>query len=108
VPYIPKHKRKFPTDHLGNKIEVGDQYFYGAPPTVGIVVKVLQTAIVIFDVDVLPLDEMKRFMAELPENTFESLYDKYLPEKTRRYPTQGIMKCKSPDKGICLNKNILL
>ena len=57
--------RKRPVvDHFGNLIEVGDRYFYGAPPTTGVVSMV----------------------------------------KVSTIELECGMKCKSPDKGICLDK----
>lgn len=60
-------------DHFGNLIEVGDRYFYGAPPTHGTVISIKLRTIVI----------------EVGAGW---------------NGTNQIMKCKSPDKGICLDK----
>ena len=61
-------------DFLGNEIEVHDVYLYGSPITIGRVIKIRQKSIMI-----------------------ETGYDKW----TRG---NGTMNCKSPDKGVCLNK----
>lgn len=42
-----KRKPAFPVDHFGNKIAVGDRYFYGNPPTAGIVIQVKKSSIVL-------------------------------------------------------------
>lgn len=62
-------------DHFGNEIEVGDRYFYGSPPTHGIVIKIRQMSIVI-----------------------ETGGSRWEPN------VNHTMNCKSPDKGVCLDR----
>ncbi len=59
-------------DHFGNDIEVGDRYFYGSPPTHGVVLKLRTSSIMI--------------------------------EVGSRLGVSSTMDCKSPRKGICIDK----
>lgn len=68
-------RKKEPRDYLNNLIEVGDQYFYGAPPTLGTVVAIKGSTIIIES----------------------GIYG------DRDNPPQQ-MKCKSPEKGLCIDK----
>lgn len=61
-------------DFFGHEIEVGDRYFYGSPPTAGIVILVLRRRIVI----------------DRGANPFTGVNE--------------TMNCKSPEKGICIDK----
>lgn len=66
-------------DYFDNLIEVGDAYFYGAPPTAGRVVKINRTSIIL---EVPAFHEGEEMQVEPPV----------------------LMKCKSPEKGVCLDK----
>ena len=70
-------------DYFGNLIEVGDAYFYGSPPTAGIVTKINKTTIEI----------------SYPTKRWSSVLDSWI-----EVDTQDTMKCKSPRKGVCLDK----
>jgi hypothetical protein len=61
-------------DFFGHPIEVGDRYFYGSPPTFGRVIVVRVTSIML--------------------ETGADKWDK----------TSTTMNCKSPEKGVCLDK----
>ena len=63
-------------DYLGNLIEVGDAYFYGHPTEIGRVVAVKKTTIVI---------DLTAFGG-------------------KGYGNSSTMNCKSPERGLCLNK----
>ena len=67
-------KRRPVVDFNDNLIEVGDRYFYGSPPTNGVVIQIKHTSIVI-------------------------------ETEVHIYNSDGsTMNCKSPDKGICIDK----
>jgi len=66
-------------DYFGNLIEIGDAYFYGAPPTAGRVVKINRSSIIL---------EVPCFYGD----------DEIGVE------TPSLMTCKSPEKGVCLDK----
>lgn len=66
-----------PRDYLGNLIEVGDAYFYGSPTEIGKVIQVKKTTIVI---------------------DLSAFGGKHYGYKNHQ------MNCKSPEKGLCLNK----
>ena len=74
--YYPKRPV---VDYFGNLIEVGDAYFYGSPPTAGRVVKINRSAIVI---EIPAFHEDKEIQLEPPH----------------------LMTCRSPEKGVCLDK----
>jgi len=61
-------------DHFGNEIEVGDRYFYGSPCTHGIVIQLRKTSI----------------MLECGAESWRNI--------------NRTMNCKSPEKGICIDK----
>ena len=61
-------------DHFGNAIEVGDRYFYGSPPTHGVVIK-LRTSSLMLDIGAC-----------------------------RWTGANATMNCKSPEKGICIDR----
>jgi len=63
-----------PKDYFGNEIKLHDRYFYGSPPTAGTVIKVNLMSIV--------LDIGAKGWAK----------------------TNMTMNCKSPEKGVCLDK----
>ena len=63
-------------DFFGNVIEIGDRYFYGSPDVVGVVCNIKQKTIVIQ-------------LEKSPRST---------------YGNSKTMNCKSPDKGVCLDK----
>ena len=77
------HRRKFPrkprpvVDHFGTLIEPGDRYFYGSPPTHGLVVKITGRSLLL-DIGMGRWDRVNR-----------------------------TMKCKSPEKGVCIDKTPL-
>lgn len=75
---MPRYRRRDgpPVDFLNNVIEVGDSYFYGSPPTLGKVLKITGSTIVI-------------------EETIT-----YANGEVKKHP----MKCKSPEKGLCIDK----
>lgn len=68
--------KPIPKDFFGHVIEIGDRYFYGSPTVVGVVCKI-------------------------KHKTIEIQLEKS-PRTTSGDST--IMKCKSPDKGVCLDK----
>lgn len=72
-------KQHHQVDYFGNTIEVGDAYFYGSPPTAGIVVKVNRTSII--------LEE-------------KHVYD----GEVINIEPPVLMTCKSPQRGVCLDK----
>ena len=60
-------------DFFGHEIEIGDRYFYGSPPTAGVVVKLKSSSLVL----VVGVDWNG---------------------------ANATMSCKSPEKGICIDK----
>jgi hypothetical protein len=65
-------------DYFGNLIEIGDAYFYGSPPTAGKVVKINRSSIVL---------------------------QEYIVSGGVIYKVgPGEMTCRSPEKGVCLDK----
>ena len=73
-------------DYFGNLIELGDAYFYGAPPTAGKVVEIHRSYIVL---------EYPKTLQKYEEATHS-----YVDTET----IQKRMKCGSPDRGVCLDK----
>jgi hypothetical protein len=73
-------------DHFGNLIEVGDAYFYGSPPTAGKVVKINRSSIVL-EIAVIQEAMWKGGKVEIIQVE---------PPLT--------MTCRSPEKGVCLDK----
>ena len=75
-----QRRRRYPRkdrtvrDHFGQEIEPGDRYFYGSPPTHGIVVKLTG----------------RTMLLDIGADFWDG--------------TNRTMKVKSPDKGVCLDK----
>ncbi len=70
-----------PVDHFGNIIELGDAYFYGAPPTAGRVSKITGSSIEI------------------------TYYARVWNHTTAKFEQgEDTMLCRSPEKGVCLDK----
>ena len=70
-------------DYFENPIAIGDAYFYGSPPTAGIVRKINRTSIVL-ECPSFHLDKNNEILVDWIETSY--------------------MTCKSPEKGVCLNK----
>lgn len=85
---MPRYRRQQgpPRDHLGSVIEVGDTYFYGAPPTIGKVVKITGSSIV--------LEYVKK----------NQVWSQYKQQYVASPDTKETMTCRSPEKGLCIDK----